>query len=183
MALHAVAVVAVGVAPALALRLFEAALGEFPIGRPAASSLQSIGGAIWASRALAAVLLGAGFVAWRRGRTARRSVTWACGYTAGSPRMQYTGSAFVESFARVFHSFLPSLRRERLPEGPFPQHASHAATHHADPVEKRLFEVLGQGEEFISQLSERIPENPRVAFAAGLLVIVVIGILVAGGLK
>jgi hydrogenase-4 component B len=183
MALHAVAVLVIGVAPTVALGLFGAALSSFPVGEPAAASLQSIGGAIWASRALAAGLLSVGLVVWWRGRAARRSATWGCGYTAGSPRMQYTGSALVESFARVFQSFLPALRREHLPEGPFPQNASHFATHHADPVEKRLFEVLGQGEDFISQASERIPENPRFAFAAGLLVIVLIGVLVAGGLK
>jgi len=97
--------------------------------------------------------------------------------------MQYTGSALVEPFARVFESFLPALRRERLPEGPFPQHASHVATHHADPVERRLFEVLGQGEDFISRVSDRTPENPRFAFAAGLIVLIVIGALVAGGLR
>jgi hydrogenase-4 component B len=183
MAVHATATLLLGVAPTLALGLCGAALREFPIGRLAAASLQPVGGAIWASRVLAAVLLAAGLVAWRRGRAARRSRTWGCGYTAGSPRMQYTGSAVVEPFARVFESFLPALRRERLPEGPFPQHASHLATHHADPVERRLFEVLGQGEDFVSQVSERIPESPRFAFAAGLLVIIVIGALVAGGLK
>jgi hydrogenase-4 component B len=183
MALHAVAILVLGVAPTLALGLFGAALNAFPIGRPAAASLHTIAGAIWASRALAAVLLTSGFIAWRRGQTARRSGTWACGYTAGSPRMQYTGSALVEPFARLFESFVPALRRERRPEGPFPQHSSHVATHHADPVERRLFEVLGQGEDFISRVSHRIPENPRFAFAAGLVVIIVIGVLVAGGLK
>ena len=183
MAVHAVATILLGVAPTLALGLFAAALSEFPIGHSAAASLHSVGGAIWASRALAAVLLVVGLVAWRRGRAARRSRTWGCGYTAGSPRMQYTGSALVEPFARVFESFLPALRRERLPEGPFPQHASHVATHHADPVERRLFEVLGQGEDFISQVSDRIPENPRFSFAAGLIVIIVIGALIAGGVR
>ena len=183
MILHAVAVIALGLAPKLGLGLFSATLRLFPIGASPAVSLDSLGGAIWASRALATGMLLCGITAWWRGREARRTVTWACGYTGVSQRMQYTGSAFVEHFARIFQSFLPTLRRERLPDGLFPLHPGHLATHHADPVEKRLFEVLGQGEDFIDQLSDRIPENPRFAFAAGLLVIVVIGILVAGGLK
>ncbi len=45
-----------------------------------------------------------------------------------------------------------------------------------------MFEVLGQGEGFVVQTSERIPEQPRFAFAAGLVtLIVILGLLVTGG--
>lgn len=183
MLVHAIAVVVVGLAPRLGMGLFGAALGLFPFGSASAAPLGAVHGAIGASRALAGALLGCGLVAWYRGRRARRSVTWGCGYTAGSPRMQYTGSGFVELFTRIFEPFLPAVRRQRLPEGPFPQHEGHLATHHADPVEKRIFEVLGQGESTVARFSGRIPESPTFAFAAGLVVVVVIGILVIGGMK
>jgi hydrogenase-4 component B len=183
MVVHSLGVVAIGVAPRLGIALFAPVLRLFPIGPSAAMPLSGVAGAIDASRVLAGVLVACAMVAWLRGRSARRSVTWGCGYTAGTPRMQYTGSAMAEFFSRVFESFLPALRRQRLPEGPFPQHEAHVATHYADAVEKRIFEVLGQGEDAVAQASERIPESSSFAFAAGLVVLVTIGILVAGGHK
>src|SRR5258706_15518836 len=95
--------------------------------------------------------------------------------------MQYTGSSFSAHFAAIFEPFLPQLRRERLPESVFPSEHGHLSTHHVDAVERRMFEVLGQGEEFVTQTSERIPEQPRFAFAGGLVVLVVLaGLIVAG---
>jgi hypothetical protein len=95
--------------------------------------------------------------------------------------MQYTGSSFSEHFIRLFETFLPSARRERLPEEAFPQQASHLGTHHFDAVERRTFEMLRQAEDLIAQASERIPEQSRFAFAAGLVALVIIGALVLGG--
>jgi hypothetical protein len=73
------------------------------------------------------------------------------------------------------------VRRERLPEAIFPRHASQLVTHHFDPVERRMFEMLGQAEDLVAHASERIPEQSRFAFAAGLVVLIVIGALVLGG--
>jgi hypothetical protein len=95
--------------------------------------------------------------------------------------MQYTGSSFSDQFARLFRALLPSVRRERLPEETFPRHASHLSTHHFDPVERRTFEMLGQAEDLVAHASERIPEQSRFAFAAGLVALVIIGALVLGG--
>jgi hypothetical protein len=44
-----------------------------------------------------------------------------------------------------------------------------------------MFEVLGHGENFIAQAFDRIPEQPRFAFAAGLVALVIIGAMVVGG--
>ena len=107
-------------------------------------------------------------------------MTWGCGYTASTPRMQYTGSSFVAMFAQIFESFLPVVRKERLPHEIFPQQPGHLATHHPDPVEKRMFEVMGQGEEFVTQTAGRIPEQPRFAFAAALVTLVLLGALLLG---
>jgi hydrogenase-4 component B len=113
------------------------------------------------------------------GRGARRHVTWGCGYTAANTRMQYSASSFSAQFARLFEAFLPQLRRERLPHEVFPTEPGHLGTHHVDAVERRMFEVLGQGEQMIHNASERIPEQPRFAFAAGLVAIVIaVGLLI-----
>jgi hydrogenase-4 component B len=94
--------------------------------------------------------------------------------------MQYTGSSFTAQFARIFDSFLPALRREHLPTTFFPERPGQVATHHPDAVERRMFEVIGQGEAFVTQTSGRISEQPRFAFAAGLVALFLIGALLLG---
>jgi hydrogenase-4 component B len=182
MLLQTAGVVALGIAPELGLLLTRSALKLFPVAAGVVDDvLVPLGPAILGSRLLALALGVAIVVGWRRGAQARRSVTWGCGYTAGSPRMQYTGTGFTEKFAHVFASILPSVRREQLPVELLPRAAGHLATHHPDAVEVRMFEVLGQGEDYVMQASERIPEQPRFAFAAGLLALVIIGALLLGG--
>lgn len=187
-------------APMLALALFASILGLFPLlglslvrapaalfaapGAPAdlaapalLSSVETI------ARVVAASAGGACLVGWLLRRRARRHVTWACGYTATTPRIQYSGSSFAASFARLFASFLPESRRERLPQAIFPQERSHLSTHHADAVETRLYEVLGRGEEMIVKSSEKIPEDPRFAFAAGVVALAIVVSLLLGGAR
>jgi hypothetical protein len=43
-----------------------------------------------------------------------------------------------------------------------------------------MYEVLGQGEQFVQDTSGRIPEQPRFAFAAGLVVLVVVALFALG---
>jgi len=126
-------------------------------------------------------LLVTGVVRWWNGRAARRSPTWGCGYSASSPRMQYTGSSFSEHFARIFESCMPALRRERLPTELFPQAAGQLGTHHADAVERRIFEVLARAEDAITGISARIPVHSRFAFAAGLCALFIIGAVALRG--
>jgi hydrogenase-4 component B len=179
MAVHAACALLIGVAPQVAIHGVRATLGLFPVAAGVESVMAPLSPVVWASRTLGVALCFAVALKWR-GERARRSVTWGCGYTAASPRMQYTGSSFTEQFARIFDGVLPALRRERLPEGLFPQTPGSVSTHHADAVERRMFEVLGQGEELVAQLSERLSEQPRFAFAAGLLALIVIGGIVFG---
>ena len=180
MLLHALGIVVLGLAPAAGLALVAPAVALFPTNGAARAVLEPLSPAIVASRVLAVVLLVAGALAWQRRRNARLSVTWGCGYTASSPRMQYTASSVSEQFARLFDAFMPALRRERLPRDIFPSEPGRIATHHPDAVERRMFEVLDQGEDMVVQASARIPEQPRFAFAAGLLALLVIGILIFG---
>jgi hydrogenase-4 component B len=180
MALHAAGVIALGLAPELGLGLIRSTVALFHFEADVDAVLAPLSSMVWASRALAVALTLLGIVRWAQGLRARRTVTWGCGYTAPSPRMQYTGSSFTEPFARVFESFLPAVRREQVPHEPFPQRPGHLSTHHPDAVEKRMFEVLGQGEELVARASGRISERPQFAFAGGLVVLVVIGALLLG---
>lgn len=121
MAVHAAGAVALGLAPELGVGLIRGAVGLFPLAGDIDATLRPLASMVWAGRALAIVLLVVGLVRGIRGRTARRSVTWGCGYTAATARMQYTGSSFTEPFARIFEAFLPVLRREQIPSEPFPR--------------------------------------------------------------
>jgi hydrogenase-4 component B len=172
-----------GLAPQFALGSLRACLGLFQFFAPAdlEAVLAPVTALAYASRLLAALLLAVGVVRWRQGRAARRSATWGCGYLAGSPRMQYTGSSFSEHFTRIFDSCMPALRRERLPSELFPQAPGELRTHHGDAVEQRIFEVLARGEDVITSVSERIPAQPRFAFAAGLCAVLILGAVAWGG--
>jgi len=182
MAVHTAGIVVLGLFPSIALRVVEPVLGLFHLERdgtpPDLADLMSP--VVWATRALAVILFVCLLVAFRRRAAGRTSVTWGCGYTEGNQRMQYSGSSFAAQLSSLFRPALPLVTREQLPKEPFPQHASHLSSHHVDAVERRMFEVLGQGEQFVQETSGRIPEQPRFAFAAGLIALVVV-VLVAIG--
>lgn len=177
MTVHAVGALALGLAPGLGLALVRPVVELMPAGSAVTAALTPLTSIVWANRVLAVSLLLVGVWRWWAGRSARRAATWGCGYGSPTVRMQYTGSGFTEQLARVFDVFLPALRREQVSPDLFPQRAGHLATHHHDPVERRMFEVLGQGEELIMRTSGRIPEQPRFAFAAGLVALVLIAAL------
>lgn len=183
MAVHSVGILVLGVYPDVALLLVEPALRLIAV-EPAGAAATDLGRVltpvVWACRALAVVLGVSMVAAWRRRARGRASVTWGCGYTAGNPRMQYTGSSFSAQLSTLFRPALPVVTREHLPTALFPQHASHLSTNHVDAVERRMFEVLGQGEQFVQDTSERIPEQPRFAFAAGLLALVIVALVALG---
>lgn len=183
MAVHSLGIAVLGVYPEVALRLVEPVLTLFHFSPAAAAPTQLagvLGPVVWACRGLALVLALSLAAAWRRRAAARESVTWGCGATTGTPRMQYTGSSFSALLSTLFRPALPVVTREHLPTEPFPQHASHLSTNHVDAVERRMFEMLGQGEEFVQDTSARIPEQPRFAFAAGLLALIVVALVALG---
>lgn len=191
--LHAVGVVVLGVAPALGLALVEGsaslALAGLPPGgvdgqqplRELAASLTRIG-AISAALVLAVAALW-----WLRsrfgGKQAAQHVTWGCGYTAPNTRMQYTGSSFSWDFSQRFRGVMALLRRQHAPEGCFPKDA-YLISDCVDAVERRLFSVIKHGDESATELSRRLKEDdPRLAFAAALVAIVLVGglIVLSGG--
>jgi hypothetical protein len=183
MLVHGIGILVLGLYPSVALHLVDPVLAllHLDFGTAAPTDLgQVLTPVVWACRALAAVLGIAMAVAWRRRVAARTSVTWGCGYTAATVRMQYTGSSFSAQLSTLFRPALPVVTREQLPTEPFPQHGSHLSTNHVDAVERRMFEVLGQGEQFVQETSGRIPEQPRFAFAAGLLAIVIVALVALG---
>lgn len=194
MGLHAAGVVALGVAPVLGLTLVDGAVRLALAGVPAgdAGALQAVGetlsriGAVSGGLAAAALALW-----WMRSRLARaagapassRHVTWGCGYTAASPRMQYTGSGFSWDFAQRFRGLMVLVRRQKAPQGYFPDDA-YLVTDCVDAVERRLFSVVKHGDESAGEVSRHLREgDPRIAFAGALVALVVMAaaIVLGGG--
>jgi hydrogenase-4 component B len=186
MALHALGCVALGLVPGIGLALVERPAGLFlvPLGLPgslagagAAALLAPVAGLGALGVAVLAAL--AGLRWWLlRGGPSPVHVTWGCGYGAPTPRMQYTATSFSAQFAGIFRTVLRTLRRERLPVGPFPGKGDHLNTHCVDAVEQRLFEVMGEGDGLVVRLAHRIPIEPRFSLAAGLVVLLVVVSLV-----
>ena len=194
MGVHALGVVVLGVLPVLGFTLVRGAtalaLAALPatgtdVLQPMADALTRIG---WICGALAAVV-GAGL--WARERLARgptaprraTSPTWACGYGAPNPRMQYTGASFSSDFAARFGAVMVNLRRQKAPLGYFPTD-SYLITDCVDAVERRLFSVIQHGDASAGELSGRLHEDdPRIAFAAALIALALMSALVvlAGG--
>lgn len=181
MAVHALGVLALGLIPGLGGLFIQSTLRLFPIMDGESVDLPLPALLKWISPLLAAVIAAALLLAWIKSKRARLSQTWACGYTAVSTRMQYTGGSFAGQFSSIWSAFLPVLRRQELPRDLFPQRQSHLATHHVDAVERRIFEGLGHGEEFMTQASDRISEQSHIGFATGLAALIVIVALLFGG--
>lgn len=78
-----------------------------------------------AHMALAASLVVAGVLLWRRARTngLRRGLTWDCGYATPTKRMQYTSGSFAGLAAGWFAWILRPVRKLRRPRGSFPDEA------------------------------------------------------------
>jgi hypothetical protein len=186
---HAAGAVALGVVPGLGLAVVQ---------RPARLFIDLLPGGVDAAALAPAALLApvawiglllllvlAALVLLRRrlaaGAPAPTHVTWGCGYTKPSARMQYTGASYSWQFAGLFEPILVHLRRARLPQGPFPERGAHLGTHCVDAVEQRMFEVMGEGDGVIKRLGRRIPVDPRFSLAAGLVVLVtIVGLVVSG---
>jgi hydrogenase-4 component B len=123
---------------------------------------------------------------WLRTRAARRPAlpppaavgTWGCAYGAPNARMQYTGSSFASDFSARFRSVMVTLRRQKAPLGYFPSD-SYLITDCVDAVERRLFSVISHGDASATGLSSKLREDdPRIAFAAALIAIVVMSGLI-----
>jgi len=72
------------------------------------------------------------------GRPVATNVTWDCGYTQPTPRMQYTASSFAQPLTDLFGILLQTRRRLVPPTGLFPRGAS-LATDTADVCAERLY--------------------------------------------
>ncbi|VTU46144.1 proton-conducting transporter transmembrane domain-containing protein [Variovorax sp. PBL-E5] len=188
MGVHAVGVIVLGIIPLLGFKLVQGStvIALESLSKPLAlSALEPIVDTLmWIGAISGGLVLAIELLLWMRSRAASSKLatshlTWGCGYGAPTPRMQYTGSSFSSDFSHHFRGMMVMLRRHKAPTGYFPTE-SYLITDCVDAVERRLFSVIGHGDASAGNLSRRLREDdPRVAFAAALIGIVVIaGVLV-----
>ncbi len=188
MGLHLAGVLAVAALPLAAIGLTRAPVTDLLAahGLPAPAPLLAapalaFAPVAWALAGLLLTLVVVGLLRRALTRESDTHVTWGCGYTAATPRMQYTGSSFASQFGNTFTGVLLYLQRLKLPRGFFPDRSS-IGTHNVDGVENRMFHVLGTAAQTVTRLSERLPESTPNSFAAGFITLVVmVAFLIAGG--
>ncbi|MBK7655463.1 MAG: proton-conducting membrane transporter [Betaproteobacteria bacterium] len=181
MGVHSLGVVVLGLAPFVGLMMVAepTSLAMQTLGVSATPLLADIADQLgMVSTVSACLLIGFGALfqlrRWWMPVAMVPHVTWGCGYTAVSPRMQYTGAAFWLDFGYWFRSILLILRRRKAPVGYFPTD-SYAITDCVDAVERRMYAVIGHGDESAENISRKLPEDDtRVTFAAGLIAVVLI---------
>lgn len=183
---HTAGTVLLGLMPALGLMLVAAPTRLFlhtvpaAVAQEAMQGVQAVLGRVSMMSIAVASFIG---LAWLLRRALRRQApatgpTWGCGYSASSPRLQYTGSSFSKDFSRNYKGVLVLLKRQKAPQGYFPNDA-YVITDCVDAVERRLFNVIGHGDDSASLISKLMHEDdPRIAFALGLAAVVAIATLV-----
>jgi hydrogenase-4 component B len=151
MALLAGCCVTIGTMPLLVVPILEHAIVVFGVdprqtGLDALLPLHPIG---WLNLSLMLAVILLAFLMSRvsPGARAARVPTWDCGYSAPSPRMQYTSSSFAEGLVRMFASILrPQIRTPTLRQ-PFPdssQFESHVPEVVLDLLVTPIFRLLGR---------------------------------------
>jgi formate hydrogenlyase subunit 3/multisubunit Na+/H+ antiporter MnhD subunit len=132
----------IGVAAPLVIGVLDAPLGQLAAGAHLAPVRGSLG---WLA-ALGGLVLLAGLAlghALSR-RPSQPGMTWDCGYSRPTARMQYTAASFAGPLTEMFSFVLPVRRHGKPVEGLFPA----AAEHHGevpDPFNQRLYEPLFRG--------------------------------------
>lgn len=187
MGIHALGTVVLGVVPVLGLAMVAGPtallMGAMPAGAVAANLQSTLDILTRIGLISSALLLLAGLVIWRSLRPqasadATRNATWGCGYGAPTARLQYTGASFSTDFAGHFRNVMVLIKRKKAPPGYFPDDG-YVITDCVDAVERRLYSVINRGDETATEVSRRMQEDdPRLAFSAGLAVLVIIAALV-----
>lgn len=156
LALEALIMLSIGLFPGFYASLMNPALECLPFGSTAvlegSMNLNAVGIASMIFIVLAALI----YVAKSRhnaGRSVGEGPVWGCGYSEGTPKIQYTATSFVNTYARLFSFVLGNRRERKLPEGIFPQDGSFKSESY-DKLESGLIDKpLGLYGRFMDRFS------------------------------
>jgi len=120
------------------LELFQSTIKENPIldFKRISEMLSQLG---YATLLLSSLIIGGYY--WRKKILSKRTVveasTWGCGYTAPTPRIQYTGYAYSRGITNLFSIFFNIKRKEEISNKMFNPH-SEAYSENTDVIESSL---------------------------------------------
>lgn len=138
----AMVMLSIGLFPQFYLRMVsDACLAVFP-GASVADLPIGMGKVSIAAIALAAlilILLGVKKLVNSK-RTIASGPTWGCGYTAATPRIQYTATSFVKTYADMFTGLLGFHKEYKPVEGIYPQERGSWESENYDRIETGLIE-------------------------------------------
>jgi hydrogenase-4 component B len=131
---------------------------------------------------LAALFLAAAVWLWRRvhANGLRRALTWDCGYSGPTPRMQYTGGSFAAIATGWGSWILRPERAQRRPRGPFPKRASRIERV-PETVLERVIEPAGNAVMRLSTAARQLQHGRLqfyIVYLAGGLTVLAILVLV-----
>lgn len=70
----------------------------------------------------------------------RQSETWGCGYTAATPKIQYTGASYVKTFSETLDGLIGFDKQSQIPTESYPQEAGQVQSESFDQVERKAIE-------------------------------------------
>ena len=100
--------------------------------------------------------------------------TWGCGYSAPSPKLQYTANSFVRSFRKLVRPMMMMNKREEELIGVFPK-PIHSETHPYDKFEAVFIDApLMHLKGFIGKFKFLQNGNPQFYILYGIVFIFII---------
>lgn len=123
------------------LELFQSTIKENPVldYNRIIAMLNQVG---MATIALSALIVGGYYLRKRKlsQRIVKEVPTWGCGYTAATPRIQYTGYAYSRGITNLFSVFFKIKRKEEISKEMFTSH-NQAYAENEDIVEKTIIDM------------------------------------------
>jgi hypothetical protein len=150
MMLALAAMLAIGLAPFVFLKILEAPLSLFTALLPQGTGsevLASASGTLTMVSLGAVVLLTlAGSVYFLRSKISAKhpvktGVIWGCGYVGDSAKMQYTGNSFVRSYRKLVEPALVLRQQKKEVSGIFPSEKSELQTEPYDKMEHAFVDL------------------------------------------
>ena len=79
----------------------------------------------------------------------RQSETWGCGYTAATPKIQYTGASYVKTYSDTLDGLIGFEKQSDIPTESYPQQAGEVQSESFDQLEHKAIEKPLRGYQWL----------------------------------
>jgi hydrogenase-4 component B len=177
MLLAAAVSLTIGVWPQAAIRLVAPAVASIAAATPPVETLDGLAAITRVAAVLFAIVAVVSLtrLTLLRRREVRTEGTWACGYAAVTPRMQYTGASFSQPLLAPFGGVLDVKVHRRGPAGYFPREAAFDE-HTGDPAGERI--LVPATRHLLGALSRvRVIQQGRIQLYLAYILVTLIALL------